>query len=276
MKNNPNKGLLFLYNTRLGRIFLKLIFINSFVSKVVGWFMDTKLSCVMIKKFIKSNNIDMSEYEDKKYTSFNDFFTRKVKAEKRVFDDNKNSLSSPCDSYVTHYKITDDLLFNVKNSLYSLSSILDDDKLAKKYANGDLIIFRLTPSNYHRYHYFDDGKMLYNKKIKGKFHTVNPIVYDKYEVFKENTREYSVLKTKRFGKVIYMQVGALLVGKINNYNKKSFKMKEEAGYFSYGGSTCILIFEKDTIKIDRNILNKSKKNIEVNVKYGEKIGEIKK
>lgn len=276
MKNNPNKGLLFLYNTRLGRIFLKLIFINSFVSKVVGWFMDTKLSCVMIKKFIKSNNIDMSEYEDKKYTSFNDFFTRKVKAEKRVFDDNKNSLSSPCDSYVTHYKITDDLLFNVKNSLYSLSSILDDDKLAKKYANGDLIIFRLTPSNYHRYHYFDDGKMLYNKKIKGKFHTVNPIVYDKYEVFKENTREYSVLKTKRFGKVIYMQVGALLVGKINNYNKKSFKMKEEAGYFSYGGSTCILIFEKDTIKINRNILNKSKKNIEVNVKYGEKIGEIKK
>ncbi|MCI5732950.1 MAG: phosphatidylserine decarboxylase [Tenericutes bacterium] len=276
MKNNPNKGLLFLYNTRLGRIFLKLIFINSFVSKVVGWFMDTKLSCVMIKKFIKSNNIDMSEYEDKKYTSFNDFFTRKVKVEKRVFDDNKNSLSSPCDSYVTHYKITDDLLFNVKNSLYSLSSILDDDKLAKKYANGDLIIFRLTPSNYHRYHYFDDGKMLYNKKIKGKFHTVNPIVYDKYEVFKENTREYSVLKTKRFGKVIYMQVGALLVGKINNYNKKSFKMKEEAGYFSYGGSTCILIFEKDTIKINRNILNKSKKNIEVNVKYGEKIGEIKK
>ncbi len=276
MKNNPNKGLLFLYNTRLGRIFLKLIFINSFVSKVVGWFMDTKLSCVMIKKFIKSNNIDMSEYEDKKYTSFNDFFTRKVKVEKRVFDDNKNSLSSPCDSFVTHYKITDDLLFNVKNSLYSLSSILDDDKLAKKYANGDLIIFRLTPSNYHRYHYFDDGKMLYNKKIKGKFHTVNPIVYDKYEVFKENTREYSVLKTKRFGKVIYMQVGALLVGKINNYNKKSFKMKEEAGYFSYGGSTCILIFEKDTIKINRNILNKSKKNIEVNVKYGEKIGEIKK
>ena len=276
MKNNPNKGLLFLYNTRLGRIFLKLIFINSFVSKVVGWFMDTKLSCVMIKKFIKSNNIDMSEYEDKKYTSFNDFFTRKVKVEKRVFDDNKNSLSSPCDSYVTHYKITDDLLFNVKNSLYSLSSILDDDKLAKKYANGDLIIFRLTPSNYHRYHYFDDGKMLYNKKIKGKFHTVNPIVYDKYEVFKENTREYSVLKTKRFGKVIYMQVGALLVGKINNYNKKSIKMKEESGYFSYGGSTCILIFEKDTIKINRNILNKSKKNIEVNVKYGEKIGEIKK
>ena len=276
MKNNPNKGLLFLYNTRLGRIFLKLIFINPFVSKVVGWFMDTKLSCVMIKKFIKSNNIDMSEYEDKKYTSFNDFFTRKVKKEKRVFDDNKNSLSSPCDSYVTHYKITDDLLFNVKNSLYSISSILNDDLLAKKYANGDLIIFRLTPSNYHRYHYFDDGKMLYNKKIKGKFHTVNPIVYDKYEVFKENTREYNVLKTKRFGKVVYMQVGALLVGKINNYNKKSFKMKEEAGYFSYGGSTCILIFEKDTIKINRNILNKSKKNIEVNVKYGEKIGEIKK
>ena len=226
MKNNPNKGLLFLYNTRLGRIFLKLIFINSFVSKVVGWFMDTKLSCVMIKKFIKSNNIDMSEYEDKKYTSFNDFFTRKVKVEKRVFDDNKNSLSSPCDSYVTHYKITDDLLFNVKNSLYSLSSILDDDKLAKKYANGDLIIFRLTPSNYHRYHYFDDGKMLYNKKIKGKFHTVNPIVYDKYEVFKENTREYSVLKTKRFGKVIYMQVGALLVGKINNYNKNFSKYEK--------------------------------------------------
>ena len=160
--------------------------------------------------------------------------------------------------------------------MYSISSILDDEELAKKYANGDLIIFRLTPSNYHRYHYFDDGKMLYNKKIKGKFHTVNPIVYDKYEVFKENTREYNVLKTKRFGKVVYMQVGALLVGKINNYNKKSFKMKEETGYFSYGGSTCILIFEKDTIKINRNILNKSKKNIEVNVKYGEKIGEIKK
>lgn len=272
-KDNPNKGLSFLYNNSFGRIILKLVAYNAFVSKIVGWFMDRKVSCIMINKFIKNHNIDMSEYENVKYKCFNDFFIRKLN-NKRLINDEKDAFISPCDSALTYYKINKELLFNVKNSTYSLSSMLDDIDLAKEYENGDILVFRLAPHNYHRYHFIDDGKVVCNKKIKGKFHTVNPIVYDKYEVFKENSREVTILNTKNMGRVLYIEVGAMLVGKIHNHNIKTFKKLEEKGYFKYGGSTCILVFKPNTIKLDKNILNASKKGLEVNVKYGEKIGRI--
>lgn len=272
-KDNPNKGLSFLYNNSFGRIILKFVVYNSFVSNVVGWFMDRKISTIMINKFIKNHNIDMSEYENVKYKSFNDFFTRKLN-NKRIINNEKDAFISPCDSALTYYKINKELIFKVKNSNYSLDAIINDKKLAKEYENGDLLVFRLAPHNYHRYHFIDDGIVVSNKKIKGKFHTVNPIIYDKYEVFKENSREVTVLNTKNMGKVLYIEVGAMLVGKIHNHNIKNFKKLDEKGYFEYGGSTCILVFMPNKIKVDKKILNASKKGFEINVKYGEKIGRI--
>ena len=263
--DNPSKGLSFLYNNKLGRIILKPLVKSKTISKLSGYLMDSKLSIFLIKPFIKANDIDLNLYENKKYNNFNDFFTRKIKE--------KNRLISCCDSKLTVYKIDKNLIFKVKNTNYNLSSLLKDDKLAKEYTNGNLMVFRLSPDDYHRYCFIDDSKLIKTYNINGLFHSVNPVVYDNFEVFKENTRCVSILKTDNFNDIIYVEVGALLVGKIKNHDIKSkIKKGMEKGYFMYGGSTVIIITKKDIVKIDDDILNNSKKGLETYVKYGEKIG----
>lgn len=274
VKDNPNKGLSFLYNTAAGRIFLNPIVKSRFISNIVGKFMDSKLSKIMIKSFIKNHNINMSEYEDKTYISFNDFFTRNIKKNKRPIDKSKNSFIAPCDSKLTCYKINNELTFKIKNSIYSVESIINDKKVSKLYNGGYALVFRLSPEDYHHYAFSDDGTITRNYKINGRFHTVNPIVYDKFEVFKENTRECTLVDSVNFGKMMYVEVGALLVGKINNVVLSgSVKKGQEKGYFMYGGSTVVVLIEKDKIIIDEEIENNSSKGLETCVKFGEKIGK---
>lgn len=272
--DNPMKGLSFLYNSNIGRVILKFLVEMPFVSKVSGWFLDTKLSKCMIKSFIKKNNININDFVKQDYKCFNDFFIRKIKPSKRPLVMDKNVFVSPCDSKLTCYKINEDTIFEVKNTLYSVNSLLKDDKLAEEYKNGYALVFRLSPDDYHRYCFIDDGKIINNYKIKGKFHTVNPIVYDKFSVFKENTRECTIVKTENFNKITYVEVGALLVGKIKNSVISGEVTKGlEKGYFMYGGSTIILLVKKDIIKIDDDILKNSNDGFETYVKYGEKIGK---
>lgn len=275
-KDNPNKGLSFLYNTYVGRIILKPLVKSKFISALTGKFMDSSISKFMIKPFIKSHNIKMEEYITKKYNSFNDFFIRNIKKEARLINGNKNALIAPCDSKLTCYKITKDLKFNVKNSTYSVSSLINDENVANAFIGGYALVFRLSPEDYHHYLFCDDGIIINNYKIDGKYHSVNPIVYDNYKVFRENTRECTLVKTNNFKNIMYVEVGALLVGKICNIKKQGkFKKGEEKGYFMYGGSTVILLIQKDALLIDDEIIKNSSKNIETYVKCGEKIGEKK-
>ena len=273
-KDNPNKGLSFLYNTYLGRIILKPLVKNKLFSNVVASFMNSKLSKIMVKPFIKKHNINMDEFVKEDYNCFNDFFIRKIKKEARDIDKDKKSFISPCDSKLTCYKITKDLVFNVKNSTYSISSITKDDNISDYFKDGYALVFRLSPDDYHRYIFLDDGKIINNYKINGKYHSVNPVSYDKFKVFKENTRECTLMKCKNFNNIMYIEVGALLVGKINNIKKSgTFKRAEEKGYFMYGGSTIVVLVGKNIVKMDKKIIINSLKNIETSVKCGEKIGE---
>ena len=257
-KGNPNIGLSFLYNTHLGRIILKPLVKSKFVSHLSGKFMDSSLSKIMISSFVKKNNIDLSIYEKDKFDSFNDFFTRKIKKNKRPITKSNNYLLSPCDSKLTYLKIDKNTTFNIKNSTYTINSILKNESLAKKYKDGVALIFRLSPDDYHRYMFICDGVITSNYEIKGMFHSVNPVAYKNYEVFKENTRECTCIKTDDMGLVTYVEVGALLVGKIKNIiTTGKIKKGEEKGYFEYGGSTIVLLFEKDKITLDEVIINNS-------------------
>lgn len=274
VKDNPNKGLSFLYNTAAGRIILKPIVKGAFLSCLVGKFMDTKLSKIMIKPFIKNHNINMNEFEDKNYSCFNDFFIRNIKKELRPISKNKNDLIALCDSKLTCYKIDKGLTFKIKNSTYSVSSIINDKEKSILFENGYALVFRLSPEDYHHYIFCDDGVIINNYKISGKFHSVNPIAYEKFKVFKENQRECTLVETKNFGIVMYVEVGALLVGKIKNLkNAGKHKKGEEKGYFMYGGSTVVLLVQENKIKIDEEILENSTLGFETYVKCGEKIGE---
>ena len=121
----------------------------------------------------------------------------------------------------------------------------------------------------------DNGRLIKSRKINGILHTVGPIAFKRYKVFKENQREYSLLDTENFGEVIQMEVGALMVGKIVNHDIKTFVRGQEKGYFLFGGSTVVLLLKKDVVEIDSDIVLNSKLGIETKVKLGEVIGRRK-
>lgn len=270
-----DKVLSFLYLTVAGRVLVRPL-ITPWVSKTIGKFMDTPISKGLISSFVKKNNIDLSEYDNDDFDSYNDFFTRKIKEGRRLIDYEPKHLIAPCDAKLSVYPITKDSYFKIKHTVYSMRSLLRSEKLAKFYENGTIMIFRLTVDDYHRFCYMDDGRKTRNYHIPGVFHTVNPISNDVYPIYKENTREFSLLKSKNFGSVLMMEVGAMLVGKIVNYHQEaSVKRGQEKGTFEFGGSTVILCFQDKMVDIDKDIYENSQKGIETIVKMGEKIGRAK-
>jgi len=261
----------FLYKNFLGRCILKILILPS-ISKFFGFVMDSRVSKIFISSFVKNNKIDLSEYKETEYKSFNDFFKREVKNEKRPFSKNENEIFSPCDGKLTSYKITKNSVFKIKNSIYNLETLLEDKNLATEFSEGICLIFRLTPDNYHRYHFVDDGRVLFSKKIKGVLHTVRPIAVNEFDVYSQNAREYTLLETKNFGKIIQMEVGALFVGRIKNYELEEFERGQEKGMFEFGGSTIVMLIKKDKVKVLDEILENTKNCRETIVKMGEKIG----
>ncbi len=257
-----NNALIKLYRNK----FLLSIATSKIVSDIYGLFTKTKVSKIMIKKFIKANNIDMTRFKKEKYNSFNDFFIRNLN--KINIDKNNNHLISPCDSKLIAYKIDNNLNVNIKGIKYTIDELFDHEHL-EKYENGYMLVFRLSVDDYHRFCYIDNGEKIKKNTIKGKYHTVS-YPSSKYKIYKDNHREYTIMNTHNFGEIIYMEVGALLIGKIVNYDLDTFKRGEEKGYFLPGGSTIVLIV--NNVKIDDDILKNSKKKIETIVNIGEKIG----
>lgn len=260
-----------LYGTFLGRCALKIL-VCKFVSNLGGFYMNSSLSKRRIQPFIESNQIDMSQFEKRDFTSYNDFFTRKILPGKRPYSSDDNVLISPADAKLTAYPIDEKCRVVIKDTSYSLAELLDDQDLASEYLNGYWLVFRLTVDDYHRYSYIDDGKIINDKMIKGKFHTVNPIANDYYPIYKQNTRCYTVIESKNFGKMVQMEVGAMMVGRIVNHHKEKCHRGEEKGYFEFGGSTVIILLKENQAVIDADILKNTINNKETVVKLGETIG----
>lgn len=271
-KKDKDRALSFLYKTVPGRVCLKIA-TAPVLSRFVGKLLDSPASTVIINPFIKRTGIDTSIYEKRAYKSYNDYFTRNFAEGARVIDKNPEHLISPCDGKLIVYEISEHSVFLIKNTLYSLYDILLDRQLADEFSGGLYLAFRLGVDDYHRYTFFDDGTLLGSRYIKGELHTVRPIAFERFNVYKQNCREYSVLDTRNFGKVVQIEVGAMLVGKIvNRKDVVSFSRGEEKGYFEYGGSMIILLLKKGAAVIDEHIKQNSARGIETKVKLGEKIG----
>ncbi len=267
------KSLRRLYRTRSGRLVLRAL-VRPRVSRAAGVILASRISRRYIPRFARKNNIDLTEAEDREYGSFNDFFTRNLKEGSRLIEMDPKCLISPCDSLLSVFAIEDSSTFCIKDSHYTVSSLLESEEMKKKYKGGICAIFRLTVSDYHRYCYFDNGTKERNHFIPGKLHTVNPVSTERYPIYKTNCREYTLLHTENFGDVVQMEVGALLVGRIVNYHQEhSFFRGEEKGRFEFGGSTIVLLFEKDKVKFPDEIFEFSQKGYEKKVKMGEVIGE---
>jgi phosphatidylserine decarboxylase len=271
------KWLVWLYNNPIGEATLWALAKRKLVSTVYGNMMDRSSSVKKIHPFIEDFDIDMSIAQEQEFNSFNDFFTRKLKVDARPVNTSSNIVVSPADGKILAYTDIGYSDFIIKGFRFDVSSFLDNPDLAQKYDDGSLLIIRLAPVDYHRFHFPVSGNLSQNKKIEGDYYSVNPIALrKKAEIFCLNKREYTVLSNPLFGDVIMAEVGATMVGSIEQTFKGSFANKgEEKGYFKFGGSTVVLLFERSKILIDEDLLNNTSQGYETSVKMGEKIGENK-
>ena len=273
----PGEGFLkLLYNNPFGKMAILPIVRRKFLSEWYGRKMDKPSSTKKIKQFVADLNIDMSEANKSidEFSSFNDFFYRTLKPTARPIE---NGFVSPGDGKLLAFEnIADVHNFFIKGREFTLEEFLNDKELATTHKDAALLILRLAPNDYHRYHFPYSGTPSPSTKIKGDYLSVSPyaLAGNFTDVFCENKREYCILKTEEKGNILLAPVGATMVGSIlETYTaNKPLEKGDEMGYFAFGGSTIVMLVDKDKIKIDKDILNNTQNKIETFVKMGEKIG----
>jgi len=273
----------FLYKTGAGHR-VGNVFTNKYFSKLYGSFQDFSISHKKVRPFIEKFNINIDEYEPgskpakdirDSYKSFNEFFIRKFKLGTRPFVPESNRMPAFAEArYVGFEAIDEKKLYPVKGQYLLAKDLIGDDKISKIFEGGPLMIARLCPVDYHRYHYPDNGKILDHFRVPGTFDSVNPLALKhKNQIFIKNERYVSILQTENFGRLAYIEVGAICVGKIVQSHswKKPFLRGQEKGYFLFGGSTVILLGEKGLWKPSEDILSNTSKGIETYLHLGQEV-----
>ncbi|MBC2582381.1 phosphatidylserine decarboxylase [Clostridium sp. DJ247] len=274
-----DKYLNWTYSSPIGMKFLELLIKKKFFSKIYGSFCDSKRSRNKIYSFINDFNIDMSlcEKNINEFKSFNDFFIRKLKKEARPIDTELTSLISPGDGRLFAYENIDfKKIIQVKGYTYDLDNLINNAAVSEKFSEGTCLILRLAPVDYHRFHFIDNGICEKTNKVNGEYYSVNPIALQKIpELFCRNKRQWSIFHSDNFGDILYVEVGATCVGSIiQTYSPENrIKKGDEKGYFKFGGSTVILFFQKNKVKIDKDIIDNTNQGYESKVLMGEKIGK---
>ena len=259
-----------LYHHCIGRILLKMV-VHPIFSMIYGWYNDTPFSRGRIAPFVNEYHISLEDYEKQDYKNFNEFFTRKIKQDRRPIDMSRSSFVAPADSKLSLYPIEGGNRIHVKGIDYTLAELVGGKIDLKNYEGGQCMVFRLTMDDCHRYVFVDDGRVEKRYSIKGRLHTVSSISKE-HKVYRQNSRVVNILETRNFGQILCIEVGALLVGKIVNHPNKTFKKGMEKGYFKLGGSTIILLTKKGSVELEEDILQICGNGTEVKVLMGEKIG----
>lgn len=219
---------------------------------------------------------------DDGFESYNEFFIKKLKKGSRPIASANNVLVAPADSklsIVEHVSMQSGKtsFFKVKSKNFTLQKFLANKNMAKEFEGGTLLIFRLSPYNYHRFHFPIDAKPSKPTPIKGGYESVDPISYKTgINPLITNIRHVISLQTI-FGKIVMVIVGAFGVGSIQETFKPGalYHKGDELGYFQYGGSTIALVLKKDAIAIDDKLLDNAREGYETAVKMGERIGTVK-
>ncbi|WRX13434.1 EF-hand domain - like 10 [Theobroma cacao] len=253
------------------------------ISERQGRQMNSVESAKDILKFVEffKDQINMAEvkYPLDHFKTFNEFFVRELKPGARPIASLEHDDVAVCaaDSRLMAFKsVQDSLRLWIKGRKFSIQGLLGKETCSSAFIDGTLVIFRLAPQDYHRFHFPVSGTVEQFVNIPGSLYTVNPIaVNSKYcNVFTENKRVVSIISTAEFGKVAFVAIGATMVGSITFVKKEGDVVKkgDEFGYFSFGGSTVICVFEKDAIKVDDDLLANSGRSLETLVSVGMTLG----
>ncbi len=276
-------ALSFIYGDRilskiLGIPLLHTIVKTPIFSTIYGFLQKRAGSRKKILPFIKQFSIDCQEFAEDvgSFKTFNDFFCRRLKPESRPICPKSNTAVIPADGRYFFYQNIDEAQgFIVKGKTFTLNKLFKNEDLADRYKGGSLVFARLCPTDYHRFHFPTDCIPNQSTMINGWLYSVNPIAIRKnIEIFTENKRSFTLLNTKNFGQIVYMEVGATNVGSIiQTYTPgEPYKKGNEKGFFSFGASSLILVFEKGKILFDKDLLQATDSGIEIKCLFGQSMG----
>lgn len=251
-----------------------------FFSAFFGYLKTRPSSAKQIVPFIKNFKIKTSEFQEEPHTfaSFNDFFIRKLKPSARPIAANKNVAVIPADGrywFYQHYDLTEGII--VKGERFDLPTLLNNQSLAAKYSQGAMVIARLCPTDYHRFHFPCDCIPGKTQLINGWLYSVNPVAIKKdLQIFTQNKRTLCELETVNFGKILFLEIGATCVGAIHQtyIPDKRYAKGDEKGYFSFGASSLILLFPPNKIIFDKDLIEATEKHLEMRCLMGQSMGTM--
>lgn len=267
------------YGTAWGRLLTAWLLCRHPLSRLYGALQQGRWSRRKIAPFVRQYGIDLNEavVPEGGFASFNDFFTRRLKPEARPLPVVPSALISPADSRLQVFYIEKETRLKIKGAAMTLPQLLDQTDISSAYAGGWCLIFRLAPSDYHRFGYVDGGVQGPVQSVGGPLHSVSPLsLRHKPDVHCTNFRQWCYQRSPHLGTLIQVEVGAMMVGSVVQHQPNGGYCSRgvEKGYFQFGGSTVIVILEPHRAVIDDDILEHSAKGIETYVHYGEQVGKI--
>lgn len=264
------------YGNPLGKIALHSFIKRAAFSRWYGKRMDKSSTQSKIKPFIDDYGLNVQEFAETpdSYASFNEFFYRKLKADARPISD--DTIVFPADGRHLAFQNIDDIDgFFVKGQTFDLPELIGDSELSSQYSGGSLILSRLCPVDYHRFHFPVSGHASNTRLINGPLFSVSPIALSRnLNYLWQNKRTITQIQTKSVGKVLMMEIGATCVGSIQQtyQTEQTVNKGDEKGYFEFGGSSTIAIFEPGAICFSDDLLTNSSKQIETYAKMGDSMG----
>lgn len=264
----------FMYGTRLGRGLGELLLARRWFSRLYGWLQSTRWSGRKVAPFIERYAIPMDQYQPGPFRTFNEFFVRQFAAGARPWAEAPGVMPAFAEArYFAWDAIRDDQTFPVKGTDLSATALLGNPALAREFTGGPLLLARLCPVDYHRYHYPDDGRVRESYRAHGAFHSVNPVALAaKSDVLATNERHVTILDTAQFGTLAYIEVGAMCVGRIvQSHAGPAFKRGDEKGYFLFGGSTVIVLGQPGRWVPDADLLRETAQKRETLVRLGQPV-----
>jgi phosphatidylserine decarboxylase len=269
----------FAYENPGGRFFVWLLARRAFFSRFYGYKMRKRESALRILPFISKYEIDVDEFAKSPfdYKTFNEFFYRALKPESRPIAPGEKVAVFPADArHLAFQDIQSAAGFYVKGSKFSFAELLGDRQEAERFAGGAMLISRLCPVDYHRFHFPVSGVPGEPRLIKGWLYSVSPVALRRrLRYLIENKRVVTLIETSAFGTVAMVEVGATNVGSIQQsfVPGRAVMKGEEKGLFAFGGSCVITIFQHGRIRFDADVLEQSANQIETYARMGDRLGE---
>lgn len=268
----------FAYGNPLGKIALHSYIKRPGFSQWYGSRMNRASSRQKIQPFIDTYGLSVDDFADpvSSFANFNQFFYRKLKPSARPIDADPRSIVFPADGRHLAFPNASaiDSVF-VKGQKFDLSRLLQSEQLAARYRQGALVLSRLCPVDYHRFHFPYAGAASHTKLINGPLFSVSPLALRKnLSYFWQNKRTITELRTADIGTVLILEIGATCVGSIHQTYRSSTTVDkgQEKGYFAFGGSSTILLFEPGVISLDPALCERSKYTTETYALMGSPLG----